>query len=358
MKILYDHQIFSYQDIGGVSRYFCEMLKYIPREYWDISVMLSNNIYLENMKTGIHYHNFLKRFSFPKKARLMLELGKMYSIYKIGLNDYDILHLTHYESYGLKYTKKPVVLTYHDKMNSSYGYNRRNIREQIKCFKYSSAIITVSNNTKNDLLSLFGLPESKISVIYHGINFLPDDYKVSRLINKSYILYVGTRKGYKNFSMLLEVFSQIVQTFNSELILVCTGNDFDTNENKLIHYLKLDDNVFVKRFTDDELVNLYRYAELFVFPSKYEGFGIPLLEAMNNFCPVACSNTSCFPEIAGDAALYFDPEDRDSMLNAILEILSSKEKRKELIELGKTRSRQFTWENTAKEHLRLYQSLL
>jgi glycosyltransferase involved in cell wall biosynthesis len=358
MKILYDHQIFSYQDFGGVSRYFCEMLKHIPREYWDISVIISNNIYLKNMKTGINYYNFFSGFSFPKKARLMLELGKFHSISKIRLNNYDILHLTHYESYGLKHTKKHTVLTYYDKCNSSYGYNKHNIREQVKCFKHIDAIITISENTKRDLMSLFDLPENKISVIYLGINPSSYKYQIPRLINKKYLLYVGMRKGYKNFSLFLEAFSYIVYNYDIELILVCTGNNFDTDEKNLINKLRLNDNIFIKRFTDDELINLYRFAELFVFPSKYEGFGLPLLEAMDNLCPVICSNTSCFPEIAGNAALFFDPDDKDSMINAMLEILSSDTKRKKLIELGKMRSQQFTWEKTAQEHLRLYQSLL
>jgi glycosyltransferase involved in cell wall biosynthesis len=358
MKILYDHQIFSYQELGGVSRYFCEMLKHIPREYWDISVKLSNNIYLKNMKTDINYYNFFERLSFCKKARIMLELGKFYSISKIKLNNYDILHLTHYESYGLKYTKKPIVLTYHDKLFSSYVYNKRTIKEQTKCFKHIDAVIAVSENTKRDLISLFDLPENKITVIYHGINRSENNYNLPRLINKKYLLYVGARKGYKNFSMLLEAFNYIINAYDSKLLLVCTGNNFNVDEKKQITKLKLDNNILVKRFTDDELINLYRYAELFVFPSKYEGFGLPLLEAMDNFCPVVCSNTSCFPEIAGDAAIYFDPDDKDLMINAILEILSSNDKRNKMMELGRLRSQQFTWKRTAQEHLRLYQSLI
>lgn len=358
MKILYDHQIFSYQDFGGVSRYFCEMLKHIPREYWDISVKISNNIYLENMKTDIIYHKFFEGFSFYKKARIMLELGKFYSISRIKLDNYDILHLTHYESYGLKYTKRPIVLNYHDKLFSSYAYNKRTIKEQKKCFKRANAVIVCSENTKKDLISLFDLPENNIFVIYHGTNHSDNVYQIPRLINKRYLLYVGARKNYKNFSLFLEAFSYIVHSYNAELMLICTGNSFDADEKKHINKLKLDNNILVNRFTDDELINLYRYAELFVFPSKYEGFGIPLLEAMDNFCPVACSNTSCFPEIAGDAALFFNPDDKNSIINAMLEILSSDIKRKRLIKLGKLRSQQFTWEKTAQEHLRLYQSLL
>jgi glycosyltransferase involved in cell wall biosynthesis len=266
--------------------------------------------------------------------------------------------LTHYESYGLKYAKRPIVLTYHDKCFSSYAYNRRTIKEQKKCFKHIDAVITVSENTRKDLLSLFDLPENKIAVIHHGINPSNDDYQIPKIISNNYILYVGARKGYKNFSLFLEAFNYIVNSFDPKLTLVCTGNNFSADEKAHINKLKLDNNIFVKRFTDTELTNLYRYAELFIFPSTYEGFGIPLLEAMDNFCPVACSNTSCFPEIAGDAAIYFNPEDKESMVNAMLEILSSSAIRKKLTELGKARAKQFTWERTAQEHLNLYKKLL
>ena len=358
MKILYDHQIFSYQEIGGVSKYFYKMLEYIPREYWTTSVLLSNNLYLENMKNDIRYSNFMKGYSFPKKERLMLELGKLYSIPKIKSNDYDILHITHYESYGLKYTKKPAVLTYHDKCFSSYAYNKRTLKQQKECLKYVDAIIAISENTKKDFLSLFDFPENKVSVIYHGVEPQVDVYSVPRLIQKKYILYVGGRSGYKNFSMFLEAFNSIIQKISHELILVCTGKDFDNNELKQINNLKLNNNILVKRFSDDELINLYRYAELFVFPSKYEGFGIPILEAMSNFCPVACSSTSCFPEIAGNAAVYFDPDDKDSIINAMFEVLLSDSKRKTIIELGKKRSLQFTWKKTAQEHINFYQTCL
>jgi glycosyltransferase involved in cell wall biosynthesis len=358
MKILYDHQIFSYQEFGGVSRYFCKMLEHIPRKSWDISVLLSNNIYLKDMKTDINYYSFLKNISFYKKGRIMLELGKPYSRYKMRQKNYDILHLTHYESYGLNRTEKPKVLTYYDKCNSTYGYNRRNVREQIKCFKSVDAVIAISENTKNDLLSLFDFPEKKIHVIYLGNDYSPVNYKLPRIISNDYILYVGGRKGYKNFYLFLEAYKYIVNYYNRELMLVCTGNDFDKNERELIAKYGLNDNIVVGLFSNSELINLYRYAEAFVFPSKYEGFGLPLLEAMNNLCPIACSNTSCFPEIAGEAAIYFDPDDRDSIVEAILTILSSREVREDLVRLGKNRSALFTWEKTAREHLQLYQSLL
>lgn len=357
MKILYDHQIFSHQVFGGVSRYFTEIIKRLPIDSVDISVKYSNNIYFEELnKLGYvkhPYKNFFKNHDFYKRDRIMLEMGKTFSIKKIKEDNFDILHLTHYESYANNKTNKPIVINYHDKMFSTYNYNARTVREQRKCIERADAIITESNNTKKDLIELFDCPEEKIHVIYLGATFSGE--KRDPIFNEPYILFVGGRLAYKNFKKLLLAFSLIKE---NNIKLFCVGSVFTTEELEYINQLGISNRVVQKRVSDSELMSLYQHALCFVFPSLYEGFGLPLLEAMGNNCPVVCSNASCFPEVAKDAALFFNPHDEQEMANQICNVIQNNELRKSLIEKGNIRVKDFSWEKAAEMHIALYKSLV
>ncbi|MCM1321741.1 MAG: glycosyltransferase family 4 protein [Bacteroides sp.] len=354
MKVLFDHQIFSYQEYGGVSRYFCKLFENLPREMWNISLLLSNNYYLEeNRNLNISYHNFFKKYHFYRKERLMLELGKIYSSKCIRNENYDVLHLSHYESYACSLTRRPIVITYMDALFSSYAFNARTVREQKKCFDRVDSVIAISNSTKRDLLELFDYPAEKVKVIYLGVD---DNIKKQEpIISGSYILFVGRRSGYKNFDLFLDAFSRIRDI---DLKLVCAGPPFTKEEVIHIEHLGLQKRVIQKLVSDNELNALYQHALFFIFPSKYEGFGLPLLEAMVNKCPVLCSNTSSLPEVAGNAAIYFNPNDLDSIEYAMLQVINSSDLRNNLVSKGEDRIKLFTWEKCAKEHISLYKSLL
>ena len=358
MKILYDHQIFSYQErIGGVTRYFYEIMKRLPLENWETSVKYSNNPLFKELAEAksYDYKYFFPNINLPRKGRLMLELGKPYSRKIIKKNDYDILHLTHYESYAINDTSKPIVITYHDKLFSSYAYNKRTESEQRKCLEKAAAVVCISENTKKDFLSVFDYPEDKIHVIYHGINTLPVGKKLDK--KEKYILFVGGRASYKNFDNLARAFS-ILSKKDPDLYLYCTGKAFSENELELLEQLGIGDKTKAKYVSDFELADLYANAECFVFPSKYEGFGMPLLEAMNQNCPVCCSNAHCFPEIVNDAALLFNPDKPEDIANKINQIINNESLREELIEKGNERKNYFSWEKSVKQHIELYESLI
>lgn len=359
MKVLYDHQIFSYQEYGGASRYFYELLKRLPPEMWDLSVKYSNNQYLRELQKikQLQYVNFFYGKTIPRKGRIMLEMGKYNSLKKIKKNDYDIVHLTHYESYCLESIKKPIVVSYLDKLFSSYEFNQRTINEQKKCIKKASAIICISNNTKNDFLSLFDYPENKTHVIHLGTNCLQKREKGPKYIKERYVLYVGGRLEYKNFVNFAKAFSKISEK-DDQLFMYCTGRRFNADELKMLINLRILDKVKVNYVTDEQLSDLYANALCFVFPSKYEGFGMPLLEAMNNNCPVCCSNSHCFPEIAGNAAAYFNPDSIEDIQKTIESVIYSTPKREELIRSGIIQRELFSWNKCANEHVALYKELL
>ena len=168
-------------------------------------------------------------------------------------------------------------------------------------------IITVSENTKKDMIEYWNIPPEKITVIYHGIqNINIEQIHNLKIINSPYILYVGARSKFKNFENAVKAYSIVNQKY-PEIKFVCTGSDFTKSEIDLFESLNISKHIIHKSVNDIELFSLYHHAICYIYPSLYEGFGMPLLEAMACECPVICSNTSCFPEIAGNAALYLDP---------------------------------------------------
>lgn len=355
MKILFDHQLFSWQRYGGASKYFVMLLSRLPKEIWETTTVFSNNAYVESLNLFPH-HNFLKKYFFGGQGRIMHIMNKPYTQYRLRKRDYDIYHQTHFDTFGLKdIGLKPMVTTFHDINYSSFSYDAKVLRWQRESLARADKIIAISHNTKKDIMELFGVDSSKISVIYHGIE-LYDTFS-PRIIEKPYILYVGARHRHKNFDRFLESFNQ-VRIKHQDINLVCTWQDFTSEEKTKIHGLKLDENVIHIAATEPQMVSLYQHALCFVFPSLYEGFGMPILEAMANHCPVVLAQASCFPEIAGDAGCYFNPLSIDDMAQKIEIVINSDELRENLISKGDIRVRDFSWEKCALEHMSVYNSLI
>ena len=228
--------------------------------------------------------------------------------------------------------------------------------KQILCQR-ASRIIAISQNTKNDLCDIFNIQPNKVEVVYLGDSLKKIKSERVKDIPQRYLLYVGSRSIYKNFSFLLKNISDIVKSEN--LYLVCVGgNNFTKDELKLIHVFNLERNITQLNAFDAELKYLYENAIALVFPSLYEGFGIPILEAFVCDCPVVCSNTSSLPEVAGDAALYFNPNNKESIRFAVERILSDEKLRQDLIQKGQERVKEFSWKKCAQETKKVYESIL
>ena len=231
------------------------------------------------------------------------------------------------------------------------------VQKMKKLVPLASAIIAVSENTKKDIIRFFNVPESKIHVVGHGSE-LPIIKDAPQFLFP-YILYVGDRGGYKNFIPFLRSMLPVLNR-NKELRIVCTGKPFSQEEKNLIHDNVMDDRIHVCWVkTDKELFSLYHYAQCFVFPSEYEGFGIPILEAYQADCPVLLNRTSCFPEIAGDAAIYFEMSPKGSNLAEKVEQLLSmtSDERRTFVKKQKKRLLKYSWEKSAKQMAIIYQSL-
>lgn len=235
-------------------------------------------------------------------------------------------------------------------------------------------VITISNSSKNDIIKAYNVPESKVSVVYLGIKDMtslnPHVYSMSELqskfgISKNYVLSVGTLQPRKNTARLIEAFSKVVRSkkqvvSGDDLQLIVVGKRGWLYEDILAAPKKygVEDRVkFLDFVSDDDLAMLYKNALCYVFPSLYEGFGLPILEAMKFDCPVITSNVSSLPEAAGDAALYVDPTDIDDIAAKISSLLDNESLRKELMKKGRDQIKKFSWEKSAKQTLEILEQV-
>jgi len=234
--------------------------------------------------------------------------------------------------------------------------------------KRSHHIITVSENSKSEIIKYLNVSEEKISVIYGGYadifklesdDRLSSDVKRKYNITGNYLLYVGTLEPRKNLLGLIRAYAQ--SRAKDDFILVLAGGKGWQYENifKLVRELKLENRIiFTGYVPENDLPGLYQGATLFVYPSFYEGFGLPPLEAMACGLPVIVSHTTSLPEVVGDAGVYVDPNDVEQISFSIDTVLSDSELRQTLIQRGLERAKLFSWEKAAKETLKLYQKVV
>lgn len=367
MKVLYDHQIFTSQVYGGISRYFCELLKNFKNDNeieYKLSLKYSNNYYIRQLDKLID-KELLKNFSIKGKYRLQNGINKILSLKNIYEGKYSVFHPTYYDPYFLDYIgRKPFVLTIYDMIHEIYpemfsSKDKTSERKKTLAQK-ATKIIAISENTKRDIIKFLGISEDKIEVIYLGnsFNINKNNKTVNIMTPEKYILFVGSRRGYKNFELFIEAISPL---FNDDVKLdvVCAGGGkFNDMEIEKLKNLKIKDKVFYYSGSDSVLAYLYQKAVTFVFPSLYEGFGIPILEAFSCGCAVIASNTSSLPEVAGDAVMYFDPKNKLSISSSIQKVIYDNNLRNQLIYKGYQRVKEFTWEKTAKKTKILYEDIL
>lgn len=363
MKILYDHQAFSIQRYGGLSRYFCELMKNLPSEHqFELSLLSTENYYIQESKNIFNKINLLPSKNFKGRGTISAKLNslnKYYSRHSVTTNDFDLFHPTFYDDYFLNKLKKPFVITVHDLIHIKFK-DTYNIDDEIgfqmrRLINNANRIISISENTKNDLVEILNINPDKIDVIYHGYYKKNKDLygKVINNIFDKYILFVGARGQYKNFKTFAEAISKLLKT-EKNLKLVCVGGPFNYEENLLLSKLGIANQTKALYVNEDTLNDLYSNALLFVYPSLYEGFGMPILEAFANNCPVCLSNTSCFPEIAGNAGAYFDPHDQESVLFAVKNVIYNNSYAEELVSAGQERLKSFSWEKAAEETISSY----
>lgn len=237
--------------------------------------------------------------------------------------------------------------------------------------KRADKIIAVSEFTKNEIIKYYGTDSQKIETVYNAVSedFLKSDYSGNELFKirekynlpEKYILYIGTMQPRKNIPMLINAFASVKNRI-PEIKLVLAGNkkahNFDKKIDKEIKRLKLENEAIFSGFVDEkDKTALFQMAEVFVYPSLYEGFGIPILEAMSQKIPVLASKIPVHSEIAGEAGLYFNPESLDDLSEKLYNSLTDKNSREKMIYSEYQRSMFFSWEKSAQEMLDIYKNL-
>jgi len=229
-------------------------------------------------------------------------------------------------------------------------------------------VITISENTKNDVVRFYNVPKEKISAIHYGINksnLVVSEEDIGNFKRKNgldrYILCISSNFPHKNLLRLIEAF-YIVKNQQEDVSLLIVGyqeKKYQTEMNKKISELVLKNKIkILGHFPQNQLSTIYAGAELFVFPSLYEGFGLPPLEAMTYSCPVVVSNTSSLPEVVGDAGVYVNSYNPEDIANGIIKVLTDENLRHNLIKKGFEQVKKFSWEKAARETLKVFEENL
>lgn len=284
-----------------------------------------------------------------------------------------INHITSQEyAYLIRKLQSTTIVTVHDVIFYLYRNNLDILRRldsnfYLNCLKKAKHIIAVSNNTKKDLIKYADCEPNNITVIHNGVNqktYYPQKtFKKPEFFQDEYknILYVGSGRPRKNLDMLIRTLHRITRN-NTKIKLIIAGQISEQDKKRLdtvVEALKLRKSIiFAGPVNEEELPIFYTSADVFVFPSLYEGFGLPVLEAMACGCPVITSNTSSLPEVIGDAGIMVNPTNDIELGNAITDVLSDDDLRKNLAKKALRRAKYFSWEKTAEETYKLYKRVM
>lgn len=364
LKITFDHQTFSFQRYGGISRYFFELISRLasaPDTH--VSLLLGfyvNEYGLEALEQQVDRFIGQRRptLPLPRRDALFNRLNDLMLRPALAKDDADIFHQTYFFNTCRPPNARHIV-TVHDMITEihpeSFTPRTRITRQKRAAVQAADGIICVSQNTKRDLMTHFQVPEKQIAVIYHAnsLTVAPD---LKRPVDNPYVLFVGNRSGYKNFEGLARAFA--ASSTLGDLHLVCFGGGpFTPDESRLLVTLGIAERVRHFAGPDSVLATLYGHARAFVFPSKYEGFGIPPLEAMHYGCPVLVARSSSIPEVVGEAGLYFDPEHEDQLIEQLCRIVHNEGLRADLIVKGHTQEQQFSWDRCCEETRTFYDAV-
>jgi len=372
IKVLYDDEIFSSQTTGGVSRYFSEVISHldlIPDVSISLPLIMTANEYIRNSDI-FHGVGVTSRFNFKGRRILFRLINRLPLIHALRERRFDVFHFTYYDVNLLKYLEgKAFVITIHDLIpelfyGSTYSavirsglirlFPIQSLKRQL--IERAARIVAVSLNTKNDLVRLYGAAPDKVDVIHPGVgnSVIYHGGSTPRRTPECFILITGRRWGYKNF---LGVARSIGDTLRAkpDLHLLCVGGgQLTAEEMSVFESCGCSSRVIQMDLTDAELAWAYAHAVAFVFPSLYEGFGIPILEAFANGCPTILSNRSCFPEIGDEAALFFDPDSPSQLETLLRRVVGDCELRRELAGRARVRLRDFSWTRSAQAHAGCY----
>jgi glycosyltransferase involved in cell wall biosynthesis len=367
MRIALDYQAFTYQTYGGISRYFTQLALGMMNLKHQVKVFapLHRNSYLDSLPRAVVSGRRINSYPF-KTAHFFLAYNELISRNKIAKWKADIVHETYYSKRGTAPADRPVIITVYDMIHELFSGEFRKFDNTVEIKKIAIAradhVICISENTKKDLINLYGTSASKITVVFLGYeNFTVNTCRLDIFQAKArpFLLYVGARVGYKNFAGLLCAVAASKKLLSDFDIVAFGGQKFSNNELSLIRSMGFAENQVTHIDGNDALLGkYYNTARAFIYPSLYEGFGLPPLEAMAHNCPVISSSTSSMPEVICAAGEYFDPSSIDDMRRAIEAVVYSDSRIQALKLLGQERLTHFSWPKCVHETLAVYRSVI
>jgi glycosyltransferase involved in cell wall biosynthesis len=273
----------------------------------------------------------------------------------------DIVHETYYQATPDIRSRARRVTTVYDMIHEELGIADQTSAAKRAAIARCDHLICISHSTRDQLIAHFRVPAERTSVVHLACDdfgsLATDSDRVQ--IGGPYLLHVGRRGGYKNFSVIVKALAGARGSARDARLVSFSKSKFRSQEIEEARNCGLSlERLVCASGPDDRLAQYYRSATALIIPSLHEGFGLPVLEAMSAGCPVICSRRSSLPEIAGDAALYFDPDNVDSVRRAIETVVENDEVRRDLIAKGERRWRQFSWQRCASETAAVYARVL
>jgi glycosyltransferase involved in cell wall biosynthesis len=365
VRIAVDHQVTSLQDAGGMSRYHYELARHLRgREGVAMDLLLGGQSsvlpFAELEGGGVRVESWKSRLGpgYPRYA-----MNAMWTAAIAPLRGrYDVCHAS-YQRWEPAIRHRALVATHHDATQERFPELFRNaaaIRaRKSRLYRRADLVICVSESAQQDLMEIYGVEEARTRLVHHGVT--PVAGTAGALSDgdvRPYLLYVGSRSAYKNFFALVQAFAATDSARPMRLV-VAGGGAWSDAERAAIAELGLEARaLLLPRVDEARLGALYRGAALFVYPSLYEGFGLPPLEAMSAGCPVLVSHTSSLPEICGDAAYYFDPAAKGALEQELERLLGDTALRVAKVDAGRARVGRYTWESAATGTLAVYREAL
>jgi len=352
MRILYDGYIYRLQKTGGINRYFQEIIARLPA---DFRPCIYGRAPSELNRPGRRQLRLARPFPFPS---LTSSLAARWA------SRFDVVHPTYYhlsEPLDYRAIRAPVALTVYDFVFRRYGHlyekSTKLLAAQKEAIDRADVLLCISRSTMDDLLEFHPGAAGRAMVIPLACPSMPapsaEAYSTHK---KPYFLFVGARSFYKNFALAVRALS-IVASTDSEMEMVVAGAPWNESEMKLLREEGLADRVRLLEFPrDEELANLYAGAVCLMYPSEYEGFGLPLLEALSNGTPVVALRASSIPEVAGPGGILIEPREAtpETLADAVRQIHDSPSLRQTLVASGRRHLSSFSWERTAAATLRAY----
>ena len=361
MRIIYDNQIFHLQRHGGVSRYFIELASAMSK--------INNQIELR-ITAPLHFNSYLNNSQRLRKGNLyipkssdLLKFNQFVrktstAIANNRINRFcpQIIHETFYSETNIWKSNAPRVITIHDLIRESEGFNNIQAKRKQESLNRASQVICVSEETKRQLKAHYEVDDRRLHVVHLGVSnkFFVEKAEGNR---RKEILFVGQRSGYKDFITLVKAFSLSKSKLENFRLVAFGGGEFTLSEKEEFRKLGIAPNSIEQLGGNDQaLIERYSTASIFVAPSRKEGFGLPVLEAMATQAPVLCSDIAVFREIAGECARYFLPGDSHELSQILDQVLLGNSDKTKSTASALKRAKEFSWDVCASRTLEVYRN--